>query len=110
MALSRNGLVWLILLLIPLAPLHANDAEQRRVAQLGKMTLDQVKTRGGFAYYSGHLPSPGNFPTMYAHSGNAITVIGRGFMREYSIKDWQKAVDAYRALLLTHGYDVSTER
>lgn len=109
MARSRIGILWLIVLLIPVAS-HAQEAEKRRVAQLGTMTLDQVATEDGFAYYSGHLPSLGNFPTMYAHSGNAITVVGRGFMREYSIKDWRKAVDAYRALLLTNGYDLPTER
>jgi len=108
MSRSRIG-VWLIMLLIPLAS-HAQDAEKRRVARLDKMTLEQVKTKDGFAYYSGHLPGPSNFPTMYAHSGNVITVVGRGFMRDYSIKDWRKAVDAYRALLLTNGYDVPTER
>jgi len=46
---------------------------------------------------------------MYAHSGNAITVVGRGFVREYPIQEWRKAVQAYRALLITNGYDVPTE-
>jgi len=62
MARSRIGVLCLMVFFIPLAS-HAQDADKRRAAQLGKMTLDQVTTRDGFAYYSGHLPNPGNFPT-----------------------------------------------
>ncbi|MBI3915470.1 MAG: hypothetical protein HY322_00485 [Betaproteobacteria bacterium] len=108
MTRSRIGVLCLVLLLVPLAS-HAQDADKRRVAQLGKMTLDQVTTKDGFAYYSGHLPVEGNFPAMYAHTGNAITVLGRGFMREYPIHEWRKAVQAYRALLIMNGYELPTE-
>jgi len=108
---SRMSFLCLMLLLVPFAA-SAQDAGKRRVEQLGKMTLDQVKTREGFEYYSGYLPTPSNFPTMYAHggaSGNAITVVGRGFMREYPIHEWRKAVQAYRALLVVNGYEIPPE-
>ena len=107
----RISVLYLTLLLVPL-PSSAQDADKRRVEQLGKMTLDQVKTKDGFEYYSGYLPTPSNFPTMYAHgghNGNAITVVGRGFMREYPVHEWRKAVQAYRALLIVNGYEIPPE-
>lgn len=112
MARSRIGVLWLIALLIPLAS-HAQDAERRRVARLEKTTLENVTAEDGFAYFSGHLPDSGNHPAMYAHIAggrDAITVVGPGFMRDYPMKDWRKAVDAYRALLLANGYAVPAER
>jgi len=108
---SRVSVFCLMLLLVPFAS-SAQDADKRRVEQIGKMTLNQVKTKDGFEYYSGYLPTPGNFPTMYAHgggTGNAITVVGRGFVREYPIHEWRKAVQAYRALLIMNGYEIPPE-
>lgn len=108
---SRMSVLCLMMLLVPL-PSSAQDADKRRVEQLNKMTLEQVKTKDGFEYFSGYLPTASSFPTMYAHGGykgNTITVVGRGFRREYPVHEWRKAVQAYRALLIMNGYEIPSE-
>ena len=113
MTRSRMAILCLMLFVAPVIS-SGQDTNQRRVDLLSKMTLDQVKTKHGFEYYSGYLPNrgSGNFPTMYAHgsgNGSAITVVGRGFMCEYPVHEWRKAIRAYRALLIESGYEVPPE-
>ena len=51
-----------------------------------------------------------DLPTMYAHSGNKIKVVGPNFEKEFALQDFDQAVNAWRALLTSQHYPAPAAR
>ena len=49
-------------------------------------------------------------PTMYAHSGNKIVVLGPGYEKEFDLANIEEASKAWRALLKSQGYAPTPSR
>ena len=81
--------------------------QKRAPESLRGMSIDNISAAEGFRIFSGYYCDWGSdFPTIYAHSGNRITVTGYGYEQEFDMRDLDKALDAWRALLAKQHYEV----
>lgn len=70
--------------------------------------LPHVAPTKGFAYFSGNAPNMHNHPAMYAWGvgdGAHVTVVGKGYSKEFPMKRFDEALAAYRELLRKQGYE-----
>jgi len=88
----------ILILLISLSA-YSNSIETK--------ALNEIRPTDGYKYFSGYDSKYNNLPTMYTYGykNSKIVVVGKGFIKEFSINEFSKAVQAYKALLILNGYE-----
>jgi len=87
------------------APRNFTGSHIRSPASLYNTPLSKITPAEAFRATSGYYCDwPNLLPTMYAHSGNKITVVGPGYERIFDLKDFDEAAKVWHALLMLHGY------
>ena len=87
--------------------LYPEGTQKHAPAALGDMRIGNMRPVEGFRLLSGYYCDwPSNLPTIYAHSSSKVTVVGYGYEQEFDMRDLDKALDAWRALLARQLYPV----
>ena len=103
MKIARVGISIFIIIVCWRPSLCADELNK-----IGASPLSKTTPYMAFNYFSGYIESVNNHPTIYAggYKENAkVIVVGRGFYKEYSIKNIDKAFESYKALLIISGYE-----
>ncbi|MDB2562194.1 hypothetical protein N9X61_01170 [Sulfurimonas sp.] len=75
--------------------------------------MDEITPIDAFDHFSGYTGksyegiSFTNYPTIWASKtgGEKLTVSGVGYRKEFAMKDFDKAIKAYKALLILNEYN-----
>jgi hypothetical protein len=73
-------------------------------------TMKNISATDGFRYFSGYYDILNNLAAIYAHghssTGDKLTIVGPGAEQEFPIRQFDRALSAYRELLQKRGYHV----